>query len=112
VAFSFGALQFMGIFASMLSAPLVTALMWWGIGAAAFCSLVPQAAGAAALVSDFLYDLLVGVMRAAASVPPIALPGPIGRIAASAAVAMVAALVYAYPWMAYKRHTSPPASGR
>jgi len=108
LACSFGSLQLMGILASTLSAPLVTALMWWGMGAAAFCSLVPGAAVAAAVVSDFLRDLLVGVMRAAASVPPIALPSVLERAAASAAAAIVAGIVYAYPWLAYKKQRFPP----
>lgn len=104
MAFAFGSLQGMGILASMVSAPLVTALMWWGIGAAALCALLPCAAGPAAFVSDFLYDLLVAVMRVAASVPPLALPGIFARVAASVAIVLVAGLVYAYPWMAYRRH--------
>jgi ComEC/Rec2-related protein len=106
LAFSFGYLQFAGIPASMAAGPLVTAMMWWGMGAGLLCSLLPFAAPFALPVSDLLYDLLLGIMRAAASFPALPLPSMAARGAASVAVAALAALVYARPYAEYR------ASGR
>jgi competence protein ComEC len=106
LAFSFGYLQFAGILASMAAGPLVTAIMWWGMGAGLLCSLLPFLAAQAMPVSDCLYDLLLGIMRAAASVPQLPLASPAARVLASAAVAALAALVYARPYAEYR------ASGR
>jgi ComEC/Rec2-related protein len=106
LAFSFGYLQLAGILASMAAGPVVTATMWWGMGAGFLCSLFPFAAPIALPVSDFLYDILMGIMKAAASVPPLPLPSPSAPCIASAAVAGLAALVYARPYAEYR------ASGR
>lgn len=102
LAFTFGYLQFAGILASMAAGPIVTATMWWGMGAGLLCSILPFAASLAVPVSNFLYDLLIGIMRAAASVPQLPLPSPPARIIASAAVAALAALVYARPYAEYR----------
>jgi ComEC/Rec2-related protein len=103
---TFGYLQFAGIPASMAAGPLVTAMMWWGMGAGLFCSLAPFALPFALPVSDFLYDLLLGAMRTAASCPPLRLSSPFARLAACVAVVALAALVYARPYAEYR------ASGR
>jgi ComEC/Rec2-related protein len=102
LAFSFGYLQFAGILASMAAGPIVTATMWWGMGAGLLCSLLPFAAPFALPISNCLYDILMGIMKAAASVPPLPLPSPAARILASVAVAALAALVYARPYAEYR----------
>jgi competence protein ComEC len=110
LAAAFGSLQLAGVLASMAAGPLVTALMWWGMGAGALCAMVPAASAVASPVSDLLYDLLVGVMRVAAAVPPIALPGGLARAAAAASVGAAAGIVYALPWIEYRRHGEQAAS--
>lgn len=106
LAFTFGCLQFAGIPASMAAGPLVTAMMWWGMGAGTLCSLAPFTLPVARPLSDFLYDLLLGIMKAAASCPQLQLPSPLARAAACVAVVALAALVYARPYAEYR------ASGR
>jgi ComEC/Rec2-related protein len=106
LAFSFGYLQFAGILASMAAGPIVTLMMWWGMGTGLVCSALPSAASLAAPVSDSLYGVLMGIMNAAAAVPTLPLPSVITRVAASVAVAGLAAMVYARPYAEYR------ASGR
>jgi competence protein ComEC len=102
LAFSFGYLQFAGIFASMAAGPIVMVLMWWGIGSGLVCSLFPFAAPFAIPVSDFLYLLLMGIMNTAADLPRLLLSSYLQRGIASAAVAGLAALVYARPHAEYR----------
>lgn len=102
LAFSFGYLQFAGIPASMAAGPIVTLMMWWGMGTGLVCSVLPSAACLASPVSDFLYSALMGVMNAASAVPTLPLPSLAARLAASAAVACLAALVYARPYAEYR----------
>ena len=106
LAFSFGYLQFAGILASMAAGPVVTIIMWWGMGAGLLCSLMPFAAPVAVPISELLYRTLMGIMNAAAAVPPLPLPCLAASAAASAAVVALAALVYARPHAEYR------ASGR
>jgi ComEC/Rec2-related protein len=106
LAFSFGYLQFAGILASMAAGPIVTLMMWWGMGTGLVCSALPSAVPLVAPVSDFLYGVLMGIMNAAAAVPTLPLPSVVARVAASAAVAGLAAMVYARPYAEYR------ASGR
>jgi len=119
LAFSFGYLQFAGIPASIASGPIVTATMWWGMGAGLLCSIFPFAANFAIPVSDFLYSLLMGIMNAAAAVPAINLPSFLSQVAASLAVVGIAALVYARPYAEYRAalarlrfSPSPPVPSR
>ena len=106
LAFTFGYLQFAGILASMAAGPIVTLMMWWGMGSGLICSILPFAAAFAAPVSDVIYDILMGIMRAAAAVPTIPLPSLALQIAASSAVAGLAALVYARPYAEYRARLS------
>ena len=110
LAFSFGYLQFAGILASMAAAPIVTAMMWWGMGSGLLCSFAPWAAPIAVPVSDFLYSLLIGIMGAAASAPTLPLPSFASQVAASFAVAGLAALVYARPYAEYRAGRAPRLS--
>jgi competence protein ComEC len=102
LAFSFGYLQFAGIFASMAAGPVVMAIMWWGMGAGLVCSFLPFAAPFARPVSDLLYSALMGIMDAAAAVPTLPLPALGARVVASAAVVGLSALVYARPDAEYR----------
>jgi ComEC/Rec2-related protein len=102
LAFCFGYLQFAGIPASMAAGPIVTLTMWWGMGAAALCSVFPWAAIAAIPVSDFLYSILMGIMEAASTVPVLPLESPGARVLASVAVAGIAAIVYSRPYAEYR----------
>lgn len=95
VVLTFGTLSAVGVPAAVVAAPLVTVFMWWGLGAALLCTLLPGMAPAAAWVSDLLYSLLSGVMRAAAAAPSLVTNGPGGRAAMALVVAAAAALVYA-----------------
>ncbi len=103
LVFSFGTLQPAGIIASVLAAPLVLALMWWGMGAALLCSALPAAVWLVVPVSDGLYRLLVGTMRAAASVPALPLQDGASQCLASCAVVAAAAFVYARPHAEHRR---------
>jgi ComEC/Rec2-related protein len=102
LAVTFGYLQFAGIAASMAAGPIVMLLMWWGMGAALFCSLLPQAAPLAAQVSDLLYTALMLIMKTAASVPVLPLPGLGPQLLASLAIGGLVALVYARPYAEYR----------
>jgi ComEC/Rec2-related protein len=106
LAFTFGYLQFAGILASMAAGPIVMLMMWWGMGCALLCSLLPVAAAAATPISDLLYSILMAIMRGGAAVPVLSLPSPSSQLLASLAVAGLAALVYARPYAEYR------ASGR
>lgn len=112
LAFTFGYLQFAGILASMAAAPVVTAMMWWGMGAGFLCSLLPFAASFAVPVSNFLYDILMGIMKTAASVPQLPLPSAASQTIASVAIAALAALVYARPYAEYRATGSRGARPR
>jgi ComEC/Rec2-related protein len=102
LALSFGYLQFAGILASMAAGPIVIATMWWGMGAAILCSLLPFAAPFAVPVSEFLYGALMAIMKAAAAVPVLPLPSLAGRVIACVAVVGLAALVYARPYAEHR----------
>ncbi len=102
LAFTFGYLQFAGILASMAAGPVVTLMMWWGMGSGLLCSLLPCAAPLASPVSDLLYAILMAVMNSAAAVPTLPLPSSPARALASVAVAGLAALVYARPYAEYR----------
>jgi competence protein ComEC len=102
LAFVFGYLQFAGIPASMAAGPLVTAIMWWGMAAGLLCAFLPFAIPFVLPVSDFLYDVLIGIMRAASAFPVVPLPSTLSRIFASVAVVAFAALVYARPHVEYR----------
>jgi competence protein ComEC len=102
LACTFGYLQFAGILASMAAGPIVTLIMWWGMGAGLVCAILPIAAPIAAPVSDFLYRALMLIMNAAAAVPTLPLSSPAVRILAGLAVAGLAALVYARPHAEYR----------
>jgi competence protein ComEC len=106
LAFSFGYLQLAGIPASMAAGPIVTATMWWGMGAGLLGSIFPFTAKFAIPVSDFLYSLLMGIMNAAAAAPIISLPSILSQAAASLAVVGIAALVYARPYAEYRASLS------
>jgi competence protein ComEC len=119
LALSFGYLQFAGILASMAAGPIVILMMWWGMGAALACSILPIAAPMAIPVSDLLYSALMAIMNTAAAVPVLPLPSPAARFLAGLAIAGLAALVYARPYAEYRasrlRFTpgpeSPPRGG-
>jgi competence protein ComEC len=102
LASTFGYLQFAGVPASMAAGPLVTLIMWWGMGAGLLCSIFPSARSFAIPISDLLYDLLMAVMRTAASVPVLRLDAIAAKTAASFAVACLTALVYARPYVEYR----------
>ena len=102
LAFSFGSLQLAGILASIAAGPIVTATMWWGMGAGLLGSIFPFAANFAIPVSDFLYSLLMGIMNAAAAAPAISLPSILSQTAATLVVVAVSALVYARPYAEYR----------
>jgi competence protein ComEC len=102
LALSFGYLQFAGIFASMAAGPIVIATMWWGMGSAFLCSILPFVTPFAIPVSDFLYRILMGIMRTAASCPVLSLPSLASAVLASLAVVGLAALVYARPYAEYR----------
>jgi ComEC/Rec2-related protein len=118
LAFTFGYLQFAGIPAAMAAAPLVTAMMWWGMGSGLVCSLIPAAVVAAVPVSDLLYDGLMAVMRAASAFPVLSLPSFPLRLLSSAVVVALALVVYARPHAEYRarlrlapRPPGPPRDG-
>ena len=102
LALSFGYLQFAGILASMAAGPIVTATMWWGMGSALVCSILPFVTPFAIPVSDCLYRALMCIMRTAASCPVLSLPTFPSALLASLAVVGLAALVYARPYAEYR----------
>jgi ComEC/Rec2-related protein len=102
LAFSFGYLQFAGILASMAAGPIVSLMMYWGMGAALLCSIFPFAIPLVVPVSDALYSILMAIMNAAAAVPALPLASPAAQSLASLAIAAIAALVYARPYAEYR----------
>jgi competence protein ComEC len=102
LAFTYGYLQLAGAPASALAAPLVSVFMYWGLGAGILCSIFPAAQGLAVRISDFLYRLIMGLMRTAASVPVLALGTNREQEAATIVVVCIVALVYARPYAEYR----------
>ena len=96
-AASFGAAYPVGLVATVVSAPLVAAFLWWGLAGSLACGLVPAAAGLVAPVSDLLHAALFRTMDFFAAAPPLALAGA-GLPLASAGVVLAAAFVYALPY--------------
>ncbi|MGO8693614.1 MAG: ComEC/Rec2 family competence protein [Rectinemataceae bacterium] len=107
----FGSLSLIGAFASIVAAPLVTAFMWWGMAAALLCSAMGFLAPFAVPVSDLLYLLLTGTMKAAAAVPALRVPGTAGRVETICVIAVLTAFVYARHDVGYRlwvRSCRPP----
>ncbi len=101
LALVFGALQPIGIVASIATAPLVAAFLWWGLCAGLSVGLVPRLAPLVVGVSRFIYRLLAGAVSLFAAAPPLVLPGRSAAFAA-AVVVLVACLVYALPHVRYR----------
>ncbi|HOX48555.1 MAG TPA: ComEC/Rec2 family competence protein [Spirochaetales bacterium] len=102
LAFTFGTLYPAGLLASVLSALLVAAFMWWGLAAALLCGFCPALAPLAAPVSRLLHGLLSGTMARFAAWPELALPGRRGAALASALVVLGACFVYALPHVEHR----------
>lgn len=96
-AASFGAAYPVGLVATVVSAPLVAAFLWWGLAGSLACGLVPAASAAVAPVSALLHAALFRTMDFFAAAPPLALSGT-GLPLASAGVVLAAAFVYALPY--------------
>jgi ComEC/Rec2-related protein len=93
----FGAAYPVGLVATVVSAPLVAAFLWWGLAGSLACGLVPAAAGLVAPVSELLHAALFRTMDFFAAAPPLALAGT-AAVLASAGVVLAAAFVYALPY--------------
>lgn len=96
-AASFGAAYPVGLVATVVSAPLVAAFLWWGLAGSLVCGLLPSAAGLVAPVSGLIHAALFRTMDFFAAAPPLALPEPVLGLA-SAGVVLAAAFVYALPY--------------
>mgnify|MGYP001197265242 CR=1 FL=1 len=96
-AASFGAAYPVGLVATVVSAPLVAAFLWWGLAGSLACGLVPAASAAVAPVSGLLHAALFKTMDFFAAAPPLALSGA-GASLASAGVVLAASFVYALPY--------------
>jgi len=96
-AASFGAAYPVGLVATVVSAPLVAAFLWWGLAGSLACGLLPAATGLVAPVSDLLHAALFRTMDFFAAAPPLALAGAATTLA-SAGVVLAAAFVYALPY--------------
>jgi ComEC/Rec2-related protein len=99
---TFGSFSLIGAFAAILAAPLVTAFMWWGMAAALLCSAMGFLVPFAVPISDLLYLLLTGTMKAAAAVPALTAQGTAGRVATICVIAALTAFVYARPDVDYR----------
>jgi ComEC/Rec2-related protein len=95
-AASFGAAYPVGLVATVVSAPLVAAFLWWGLAGSLACGLAPAAAGLVAPVSGLIHAALFRTMDFFAAAPPLALSGRAASLA-SAGVVLAAAFVYALP---------------
>jgi competence protein ComEC len=109
----FGTLTPFSPTASALAGPLVAALMYAGIGATAVVGLVPALAPVAAAACEVPYDLLRVLMGVFAGLPSIVVEQRGERFLAAALVALIACIVYAWPYASHlaesRRH---PPSGQ
>jgi len=96
-AASFGAAYPIGLVATVVSAPLVAAFLWWGLAGSLACGLVPAAASLVAPVSGLIHAALFRTMDFFAAAPSLAL-SEAGIPLASAGVVLAAAFVYALPY--------------
>ena len=103
---AFGAAYPVGLLATVVSAPLVVAFIWWGLGGSLACGLIPAASAFVAPVSGFLHGALGRCMDFFASAPALALAGPMAWLV-PAGVVLGAAFVYALPYAehAYGLHS-------
>ena len=110
MALAFGALYPAGILASVVSSPLVAAFIWWGLGASLLVGLVPALGPALALVSGLIHRVLAWTMAFFADWPSISLSGAALPLAA-AVVVLIAAFVYALPYVEYRAFAHRRAQG-
>jgi ComEC/Rec2-related protein len=95
-AAAFGCAYPIGFVASIASAPLVAAFIWWGLLGALLCGPFPALASLVGPVSRLLHGSLAGMMEAFATCPPLPLGGP-SLWLAGGGVVLAAAFVYAWP---------------
>jgi ComEC/Rec2-related protein len=110
MAIAFGALYPAGILASVVSGPLVAAFIWWGLGASLLVGLVSGLGPSLALVSGLIHRALAWTMAFFAGWPSIALSGAALPLAA-AVVVLIAAFVYALPYVEYRAFAHRRAQG-
>jgi ComEC/Rec2-related protein len=99
---SFGVVYPVGILASVVSAPLVAAFIWWGLGASCLCLFLPFLAPVLAFPTLAIHRALGLVMDFFARAPGLDLAGR-GLIPASASVVLILAIVYALPYADHAR---------
>jgi competence protein ComEC len=109
----FGTLTPFSPAASALAGPLVAALMYAGIGGAAVVGLVPALSPVAAAACEVPHFLLRVLMGAFAGLPSIVVEARGGRILAAALVALIACIVYAWPYASqFAESRRRPPSGQ
>jgi ComEC/Rec2-related protein len=107
---TFGVLNPFSPLSSAAAGALVAALMWSGLIGAALVALVPAAAPVVAFACGLPYRALRSLMGLAAGLPSLAAADPPARSLLAAVVALAAAFVYAWPYVAYhaeSRRRSP-----
>jgi len=106
----FGTLNPVAPLTSALAGPLVASLMYAGIAGALIISMVPVLQPVAVFVSEILWRALGTLMGLAASLPSIALTEQETRVGAAVIVAVVASMVYAWPYVSYLAESRRRAS--
>ncbi|TFG81912.1 MAG: ComEC/Rec2 family competence protein [Spirochaetales bacterium] len=104
----FGRLNLLAPLVAMVAAPLVGSLMWLGLGGSLAVSALPGLSGITGFLCALPYDWLARLMALAAAGPAIdAAAG--NRLLPAAVVALLGALVYAWPYASYfiERRRSP-----
>jgi len=112
IALTLGNFQPVGVVASVATGPIVTAFMWWGLGASLFCGIIPALSWLAAPVTAFLYEALRRTMAFFAAMPAPSLPTQGDRLAVALGVVAFAAFVYALPHVEHWAFARRYARGR
>jgi ComEC/Rec2-related protein len=98
---AFGLFALGGLVAATLSGPIVLVLMWSLLASAALAPLVPFAWGLLSRWHEFLHAALLAVMRLGALCPSVKADTPLKACLATSAIAALALIVYAGPYLEY-----------
>ena len=98
---AFGLFALGGLVAATLSGPIVLVLMWSLLASTALAPLVPFAWGILSRWHELLRSALLAVMRLGALCPSIKADTPLKAALVSSAIAALALIVYAGPYLEY-----------
>jgi ComEC/Rec2-related protein len=98
---AFGLFALGGLVAATLSGPIVLVLMWSLLASSALAPLVPFAWGLLSRWHELLHAALLAVMRLGALCPSVKADTPLKACLATSAIAALALIVYAGPYLEY-----------